>query len=223
MKNILIYDLFYRVALDTIGPLLKTKDGNRYALVAIDHCSKWCEARLAKYHDAAIVTRFLEEEIICRFCVPKFIFINNGGEWMVEFDMMCKKYGTTHQFTAPQGPQCNGMVERMIKTLKNGLYVVSSINLDNWDLQLLWILFDYRSGVQASTKFSPFMVLTGRTPRLTYDNNLVAFTNVEAEKFTLEEMTQLMVEKLKFISNMHSYVLKNVDQTHKRQHRSYVA
>jgi transposase len=55
---------------------------------------------------------------------------------MVKFDLMCKKYGITHHFTTPQWPQCNGMVERMIKTLKHGLFVVSSTNLDNWDFQL---------------------------------------------------------------------------------------
>ncbi len=31
-----------------------------------------------------------------------------------------------------------------------------------------------------------------------------------------------MMEKLKFISNMHSFVLENVNQTQKRQHKSYV-
>jgi hypothetical protein len=66
------------------------------------------------------------------------------------------------------------------------------------------------------------MVLTRRTPRLTCDNNLVAFINVEEEEFILEEMTHLMVEKLELISNMHSFVLENVDQTQKRQHKNYV-
>jgi hypothetical protein len=89
MKSIPIYDLFYRVALDITGP----KNGNRYALVAIDHYSKWCEARPIKDHDATTAARFLEEEIICRFSVPRFIFTDNGGEWMVEFDLMCKKLG----------------------------------------------------------------------------------------------------------------------------------
>ncbi len=137
---------------------------------------------------------------------------------MAEFDLMCKKYGIIHQVIAPQWLQCNGMVEKMIKTLKNGLFVVSSTNLDNQDLQLPQIVFGYRSGVHASTKFSPFMVLIRWTLRLTCDNNLVAFTNVEEE-----EMTQLMVEKLKLISNMHSFVLENVDQIRKRQCRSFVA
>jgi transposase InsO family protein len=134
MKSILVRDLLYMVALDTLGPLLETKNGNKYVVVAIDHYSKWCKVRPIKDHDGTTAVKFLEEEIICRFGVPKFIFTDNGGEWMAKFDLMCKKYGITHQFTAPQWPQCNGMVERMIKTLKNGLSVVSSTGLDNWDL-----------------------------------------------------------------------------------------
>jgi hypothetical protein len=68
-----------------------------------------------KDHDVVSVARFLKEEIICKFGVPIFILIDNGGEWMAEFDLMCNKYGITHQFTTPQWPQCNGMVERMNK------------------------------------------------------------------------------------------------------------
>jgi transposase InsO family protein len=209
------------MTLVTTGLLRETKDGNRYALIAIDHYSKWCERKHVKDHDNAIVARFLEEEIICRFGVPKFILTDNGGEWMAEFDLMCKKYGIIHQFIAPQCPQCNGMVEKMIKTLKNGLFVMSSIDLDNWDLQLLRILFGYRCGVQASTNFSLFMVLIGRTPRFTCDNGLSTFTNVEKDELTLDEMTQLMVEKLKLIYEMHSFVLENVDLTQKKQRKSY--
>ncbi len=92
MKSIPIYDLFYRVALDITGP----KNGNRYALVAINHYSKWCETRTIKDHDVATIARFLEEKIICRFGVPRFIFIDNGGEWMAKFNLMCKKHGITH-------------------------------------------------------------------------------------------------------------------------------
>jgi hypothetical protein len=67
MKSIHVCDLFYRVALDIVGPLPKIKDGNRYAIVAIDHYSKWCDARFVKDHDNSTIARFLEEETICRF------------------------------------------------------------------------------------------------------------------------------------------------------------
>jgi len=96
MKNIHVYDLFYKVALDIARPLPETKNGNRYALVAINHYSKWCEARPVKDHDVATTARFLEEKIICRFGVPRFILIDSGGEWMAKFNLMCKKHGIIH-------------------------------------------------------------------------------------------------------------------------------
>ncbi len=80
MKSIPICDLFYRVALDIVGPLLETTNGNKYVLVAIDHYSKWCETRHVQEHGAYIVTKFMEDEVICRYGVPKYILIDNGSE-----------------------------------------------------------------------------------------------------------------------------------------------
>jgi hypothetical protein len=72
-------------------------------------------------------------------------------------------------------------------------------------------LFGDKNVVQASTKFSLFMVLIRRTPRLTCDNSLATFINVEKEELTLEEIMQPIVEKFKLISNMHSSMLENVN------------
>ncbi len=79
LKSISICDLFYKVALDTTKPLLKTKNGNKYILVAIDHYSKWCEAKHVLDHTTSTTTKFLEEEIIYRYEVPKFVLIDNGA------------------------------------------------------------------------------------------------------------------------------------------------
>ncbi len=70
MKNIHVYDIFYQVAIYTIGPLTKTSNGNKYVLVAIDHYSKWCEAHLVREHDVVTIAKFLEDEIICQFGMP---------------------------------------------------------------------------------------------------------------------------------------------------------
>ncbi len=101
LKSIPIYDLFYRVALDTAGSLPETKSGNKYILVAIDHYSKWCEAKVVADHGARTAAKFLEDDMICRYGVPRFILIDNGGEWGAEFDVMCKDYAIQHQRTAP--------------------------------------------------------------------------------------------------------------------------
>jgi hypothetical protein len=104
LKTIPICDLFYRIALDTSRPLPETKSGNKYILVAINHYSKWCEAKAVADHGAKTATRFLEDEIICRYGVPKFVLIDNEREWAAEFDVMCKDYAIQHQRTAPQWP-----------------------------------------------------------------------------------------------------------------------
>lgn len=58
-KIIPIWDQFYKVAFDIVGPLLKIKLGNKYVLVAIDHYSKLYDAKAVVDHEAKIAIRFL--------------------------------------------------------------------------------------------------------------------------------------------------------------------
>ncbi len=223
LKSIPICDLFHRVALDTAGPLPKTKSGNKYILVSINHYSKWCDAKAVADHNANIASRFLEDDIICRYGVPKFVLTNNGGEWATEFEMMCKDYGIQHQRTAPQWPQCNGMAERMIKTIKHGIIILAATpgNADCWDEQLVKILFGYRCGIQASTKFSPFMILIGRTLRLRADNYLQALSAVIDDGVDVEVVAAQFLQKVELIASIHENVLLNVEQAQKKQRKVY--
>jgi hypothetical protein len=83
------------------------------------------------------------------------------------------------------------MAERMIKTIKHGITVLAATpgNVDCWDEQLAKILFGYRCGIQASTKFSPFMILSGRTPRLRANNYLHALIVVTDDNVDVEVAT----------------------------------
>ncbi len=214
LKSIAVCDLFYRVAMDTAGPLPETKSGNKYILVAIDHYSKWCEARAVADHGARTAVKFLEDDLICRYGVPKFVLTDNGGEWAAEFDAMCKDYGIHHQHTAPQWPQCNGMAERLIKTIKHGMTVLSAApnNTNCWDEQLAKVLFGYRCGIQSSTKFSPFMILIGRTPRLRVDNYLHSLTAEIDDAADVETTAEQFMQKVRLIASIHEKVLVNVGQ-----------
>jgi hypothetical protein len=75
----------------------KTKHGNIYVLVTIDHYSKWCKTKAIIYHDRPeTTTRFIKEEVICKFRVLKYNLTNNGFEWSMEFDQSWKKYSIIH-------------------------------------------------------------------------------------------------------------------------------
>ncbi len=223
LKSIPVCDLFYRVALDTARPLPETKSGNRYVLVAIDHYSKWCEAKAVADHGAKTAARFLEDEVICRYGVPRFVLTDNGGEWAAEFDTMCSDYNIHHQRTAPHWPLCNGMAERLIQTIKHGVTILSSTpdNTNCWDEQLAKVMFGYRCGVQSSTRFSPFMILTGRTPRLRADNYLQALTAEIDDTTNVETMAEQFMQKVTLITGIHETVLLNVEQAQKKQKRTY--
>lgn len=81
LKNIPIWDQFYKVALNIVKPLLETYNGNTYILMAIDHYCTQCEAKEVIDHDVETNASFLEDEIICRFGMPNYVFTNYGSKW----------------------------------------------------------------------------------------------------------------------------------------------
>ncbi len=111
----------------------------------------------------------------------------------------------------------------MIKTLKHGITVLASnpANMNCWDEHLAKVLFGYRCGVQASTKFSPYMILTGRSPCLRADNYLNTLTDVIDDSSNVEDTAMQFLEKVKLIASIHEDVLLNVEQAHKKQRSTY--
>jgi hypothetical protein len=106
------------------------------------------------------------------------------------------------------------MAERLIQTIKHNITVLAATpeSVDYWDEHLAKILFGYRCGIQASTKFSPFMILTGRTPRLRADNYLHALTVTTDDDVDVEVAVAQFLQKVKLIASIHESVLLNVEQ-----------
>jgi len=105
------------------------------------------------------------------------------------------------------------MAKRMVKTLKHGITVLAAdpANVNCRDEHLAKVLFGYRCGVQASTKFSPFMILTSRSPRLKADNHLNALTNEVNDTSSVEDTAVEFLEKMQLIASIHESVLLNVE------------
>ncbi len=101
----------------------------------------------------------------------------------------------------------------MIKTIKHGIVVLATnpTSVNCWNEHLAKVLFGYRCGVQASTRFFPFMILTGRSPRLRADNYLNALTDVIDDGADVKIPTAQFLEKVKLIASIHETVLLNVE------------
>jgi hypothetical protein len=115
------------------------------------------------------------------------------------------------------------MVERLIKTIKHGITVLAATPeaVDCWDEHLAKVLFGYRCGIQSSTKFSPYMILTGRTPRLRADNYLQALTDETDDNTGIEAMAAQFLQKMKLVASIHENVLFNIEQAQKKQRVTY--
>ena len=74
LNPILVVELFDVWGIDFMGPF-PTSYGHAYILVGVDYVSKWVEAIPCKTNDHRVELKFLKENIISRFGVPKPLLV----------------------------------------------------------------------------------------------------------------------------------------------------
>ena len=70
LHPIAVHEPFYRIGIDIVGPLPRTRQNNRYIVTAMDYLTKWPEARALEEATAEKVANFIYEDIICRHGCP---------------------------------------------------------------------------------------------------------------------------------------------------------
>ena len=161
---------FEKVGIDFLGPLPKTKNGNRYILVLSDYATRWPEAFATSDMKASTVARILVDEVICRNSSPSELLSDQGRDFLADIIKETYSYFKVKKInTTAYHPQTNGLTERFNGTLCRMLSNYTEENQRNWDVFLPITLFAYRTNVQTTTKESPFRLLYGRDPRLPTD------------------------------------------------------
>jgi len=151
------------IAVDILGPLPITRDGNEYIIVTGDYFTKWKEAFAVPNHTALTVADKLVTEFFSRFGCPVQIHSDQGREFESDlFQAVCEKLGIKKSRTTPYRPQSDGLLERFNRTLKQLLSLFAYDNTQDWDDHLPYLLMAYRSTEHASTKCSPNLLMLGR-------------------------------------------------------------
>src|SRR2546429_7126046 len=176
---------FERIGIDFVGPLEKTKKGNKYILVVTDYLTKWPEAKPMKDATAENVVKFIYEGIICRHGCPKIIMSDRRTHFRNKLvDELCRKFEIKHKLSSPYHPQTNGLVERFNRTLCEALAKVSEKE-NQWDKYIEQVLFAYRTTKYATTKRTPFFMTYGRETTLPIDE-LEIQENISEKKSILK-------------------------------------
>ena len=157
---------FKRVAIDLIGPIIPMSESKKqYILVQVDYCTRYPHAiALKDIHTETIVDALWD--IWSQVGLPESIITDQGSQFTGKLmDQVTSLLQIKHKFTAPFNPQANGLVEKFNGCLKLMLKKLSIEQPRKWDSFIPAVLFAYREVPQASTGFSPFEMLYGRTVR----------------------------------------------------------
>ncbi len=117
-RTIVLMDIFEWWEINIVESLPQMKDGYRYIVVAMDYFSRWPEVRPLTYTNARQVAKFIYEEIICRFGIPRVLQSDRGTHFVNEvIQKLTDKFWIWHSLFSLYYPQSNGLVKRFNKTL----------------------------------------------------------------------------------------------------------
>ena len=116
-----IMGLGYRWSLDFAGPLPLTRRHSRYALVMVEHFSKWIElVALPDKGSEGVAYAFLDR-VLSHFGAPAEVLTDQGTEFRGEFQILCDQALIDHRTTSRDHPEADGLAERVVQTVKRGL------------------------------------------------------------------------------------------------------
>jgi len=135
---------------------------NRYVIVFQDLFTKWPLVFAVPDQKAVRIAKLLAEELIPMFGCPESLLSDRGTNLLATvMQDVCKLMGITKLNTTAYHPQCDGLVERMNRTLKAMLRKHSAKFGKQWDTYLPGVLWAYRNMPHESTKEKPSFLLFG--------------------------------------------------------------
>lgn len=155
---------FDTIAIDFMGPL-KEINGYKYILIAVDYNTRWPEFRITKTTRTEEVITLLEQ-IKSRFGLPKEVITDNAASLTSD---SLKKFLSNHNIErlelSPYSPKSNGLVERMVQTVKTRLQRACKGDESKW-LHMTQEAFENIRMTSSNTiGMSPVEALLGFHPR----------------------------------------------------------
>ncbi|MCP3890134.1 MAG: transposase family protein, partial [Desulfobulbaceae bacterium] len=159
-----------KVALDLLGPLPVSNQGNKWILLIADYFSKWPVAVPLPNAEARTVAQAFIDYYVSIFGIPEQLHSDQGRQFESHlFAEMCLILGISKSRTSPYWAQSDGLVERMNSVVEAMISKYVSANQKDWDEKLQMLMLAYRSSIHSTTGYSPNMMIFGTEPNLPID------------------------------------------------------
>ena len=193
---------FLHIHIDLVGPL-PSIDSYCYALTIIDRITRWPEIVPIKDLRAETTTQAFLHSWVSRFGIPETVTSDRGSQFTSEvWKTALYSLGIRPTFTTSYHPQCNGIVERFHRDMKNALRFVASDS--NWINALPWILLGIQTAPRNDIGSSPAEILLGtklRIPGMCFTDQAEIpdpVLQLSAAKCNVEKFTPKTLDRSKF-------------------------
>ena len=180
------------VAVDILGPLPKSTNGNQYILVVADYFTKWMEAYPIPNQEASTVAQTLVDHFFLKYSPPEQLHSDQGRQFESQLmKEVCKLLGIEKTRTTPYHPQSDGLAERFNRTLLSLLSTALNGKEHEWECHLRPTCMAYNTSVQASTGITPFYLMFGHEARIPLDIMLGDISQASSSSSYTEYVTTL--------------------------------
>ena len=187
--NIPIGRLWKMIAVDVLE-VPKSVHNNIYLLVIQDYFTKWVEAIPLPDQTASRITAEIVR-LFAVYSIPDILHSDQGTNFeSTIFQQTLEAFGINKRRTTAYHPQCDGMVERVNRSLLQLLKAYVEKDYE-WEPYLPLVLYAYRTAVHTSTGVSPFALMFGREPRSTDLSSPVAFDTNSYQGYLQAKLAEL--------------------------------
>ena len=163
-----------RVAMDVVGPLITSRNGNKYVLCITDHFSKYTRAFPMPDQTAKRIAKIFVQDWVYMWGEPMSVHTDQGSNFESELmAQVCRHLKSEKTRTTPYHPQGNAQVERYNQTMIDIVAkLTSKPEYVDWCEQIPIAAAAYNGTEQATTGYTPNRLMFGRELMHNFDKML---------------------------------------------------
>lgn len=155
---------------DLIGRIPTRNGKSKFIFLAIDHYTKWVEARVLETKSKSEIINSIEELIIKKHGKPKAILTDNGKEFTSDdFKALLGKHQIERRNSSPYHHETMGSIERANQTLWRKLRKLAMFGKKNWERYVGKAVWAMNISLHRGIGTSAFIMKHLRTPDLSID------------------------------------------------------
>ena len=212
---------FELVCYDLAGPFMpKTDRGNIYALIIIDHFSKWPEIIALPDIRATTIAQAIFDTWVCRYGVmPR---LHSDGAKNVDGEVMrqlCNVMGIKKSKSSRLHPEGDGISEAGVKQVKSIIRKYVDEHGRNWDLYLQSAAYAIRASIHNGTGVTPAELVIG--DKLKHPSDLPPTQELNAAPLNVRQARNFVNELKGRMEESSSFVQSNLERSRKQMKETY--